>query len=526
MKQLILLLLFAFFGNLKAQDSVSVFFETGKYHLKKGELSSLNMLSSRYELAAVDSVDIIGMADSIGNFRSNLKLSLKRANTVREYLDNVFPPYLPIRVLAMGEKNSGQNGTAASRRVDVVLYFHPDTADIAELAEHKEGKAIETCYEVDYDLLHRCHKRTIVKNKTAYMLLELDEKTDLSLKGYYYASVNRTGKIQVKSLKWQVKKSGRSWWRKIRYLATIPKGDYLRYRIFVKKPPPCSDCSQKLNTNNAIPNETTCMSVDYFLMNNLQVKKVRGNHALVKVRVPREYIDPEAQYYSYSNDQKALVWETKSGKKNKHYYFTTLPVINEMLSNIVKETECCIYNYSHCKDCHDLFRNCGGCHCHTVNGNWKLILEAGYNYYPDRHQAYTGLGLSNSWKKTDLFFIAGMDHYKSLYLSAKVDYNFISFRFKQLNPFKTWGSPESAFTYSSYARLYAGTEVRGAFLQEKTSFAGQNLHLGLAWVNVDERALIPRVFLQAGAGYNYSGLSGKQLHLLVQAGINIKILRF
>lgn len=45
----------------------------------------LDNISSRYDLAEVDSVHYTGMADSVGDVKANLKLSKKRAQETASY---------------------------------------------------------------------------------------------------------------------------------------------------------------------------------------------------------------------------------------------------------------------------------------------------------------------------------------------------------------------------------------------------------------------------------------------------------
>ena len=63
------------------------------------------------------------MADSIGDFKQNLKLSEKRALNTYRKCKNILPKSIATRKIAIGEKANKKK--AKNRRVDIILYFHP-----------------------------------------------------------------------------------------------------------------------------------------------------------------------------------------------------------------------------------------------------------------------------------------------------------------------------------------------------------------------------------------------------------------
>lgn len=101
------------------------FFNFDKATLKPAGKATLDDLASRIQtLVDLTAIVAIGHTDSIGSAAYNQKLSLKRAQSVKNYLTSRGIPASQIRVEGMGERNpiasnKTKSGRAQNRRVDI-----------------------------------------------------------------------------------------------------------------------------------------------------------------------------------------------------------------------------------------------------------------------------------------------------------------------------------------------------------------------------------------------------------------------
>ncbi|MBI34954.1 MAG: hypothetical protein CMP67_06275 [Flavobacteriales bacterium] len=144
------------------QDTISIYFNFGESKIPNRELKKLTDIPSNYDLSELDSINFIGMADSIGDFKQNLKLSEKRVLNTYRKCKNILPKNIAIRKIAIGEKTNKKK--EKNRRVDIILYFQPFQNN--EIDDNNDiNKLKKICYNIDYELLHRCHLRVIKKRK-------------------------------------------------------------------------------------------------------------------------------------------------------------------------------------------------------------------------------------------------------------------------------------------------------------------------------------------------------------------------
>lgn len=106
--------------------SAEVLFDFDKYALKPAGMAELQRLGAeiRSQGVAVGDIDIIGHTDSVGSDEYNMKLSLRRAGAVRDFIvaQGVNPAL--IDVVGMGKRqpiasNATAEGRAQNRRVEV-----------------------------------------------------------------------------------------------------------------------------------------------------------------------------------------------------------------------------------------------------------------------------------------------------------------------------------------------------------------------------------------------------------------------
>lgn len=125
-------------SNLRSlsKEQLTVYFDFNKSTLNSKEKSKLDGLSKIIVSSKeVESVDLVGFADKIGNEDYNKRLSTKRAETVKSFLAAKGLKTRKVKVEGMGESkpvtNCDENASraeqisclAADRRVEIELNF-------------------------------------------------------------------------------------------------------------------------------------------------------------------------------------------------------------------------------------------------------------------------------------------------------------------------------------------------------------------------------------------------------------------
>jgi hypothetical protein len=511
LRSLIPILFFSFFFfQSKSQDTISVYFEFGKSKISEQQAMILDGIRSRFDLAEIDSVHYTGMADSVGDVKANLKLSKKRAQETADYCKEFLGKNHHYRTIALGEKSGSSR--EQNRRVNIVFYMKAITTPTTkeDMTPDSEPMKIQgSCYYVDYELLHRCSRRVIVKNRVEYVRLEVLHYFLKSQKEHYYATVNKSGAVEIKKVKWR------------NDVTLIPKKDFQQFRIFKSGKEPCEECSEDLEARKGIVYESTCIQVDRFLMKSLQAKTGFFRPRSVKIRALREYVNPGDRYYIGCDMERELIWKTQKGKKKSKYYYASLPIQGWHLENIIRVMECC-KSKQEASECNIGMISCGGM---SLPDRAVLFLaEAGDYYRLKKHKPYLALGLSNWGRPGVLSFFAGTNSDLDIYASLRYQYHFLNFPFSMLNPASSWQSPGNMWAPDRYGSLYLGTEL--TTLQSTDAKVGlleQNLHLGFAVMSSRNRPRIPRIFIQGGIGYDYLKNYSLKPYFVAQAGIQFRL---
>lgn len=107
-------------------DSFQIYFQVDRHEPAGSEKNRLIHFLSVLDFDRVDSIVLVGMADSPGSFRYNLALSQRRAQAVRQLL----PSGIFVRVEAIGE-NGVHAKDSLGRAVSIYLYYRsaPAPAD-------------------------------------------------------------------------------------------------------------------------------------------------------------------------------------------------------------------------------------------------------------------------------------------------------------------------------------------------------------------------------------------------------------
>jgi hypothetical protein len=496
-----------------------LYFEFGVSKLPDNQLKKLDSIPVKYFLPDIDSIHYIGMADSVGDFEANLKLSEKRARNTAQYCERFMPKKLRCKITALGERTILER--YKNRRVDIVLYFQPPPKE-----EPEPVLAIPTaphCYYIDYELLHRCHIRTVSKRKKEMIIIEAGEKDLLKKKEQYYGSVNKAGDFEAYKVKWSYKNSGSKWWSEARYMTTIPKKDFDRYKIFTIGEPPCDTCSEDYQNHVPISKEDHCLQVDRFLMKNIQFRTTWFNNRWAWIRVPQEYVNLNDRYFIGCNAENELKWEVRKGKRKQAYYYSKLPRYFNYMVNITRRMDCCKYDPepSECDKPMIFLSDLA-----SPDKSFKLIAEIGSYYQQKSIIPYFGLGVSKEGEVLRGSFILGTDLDLSVCGAFRFQYQFVSFPFSALNPVSVWQSPSHRAVIERYGRLYLGTELKSRINKKSGNYLEQNIHLGLAFVNASYDSFLPRIFIQYGLGYDYLRINSKRLYPVLQLGLNMRITSF
>lgn len=501
------------------QDTLSIYFEFGQSKIPDAQLLPLNAIPTLYDLSDLDSVYFIGMADSVGDLESNFNLSEKRARNVAKYCERILDVKIPSKVTAIGEISMDEKWK--NRRVIVILFFKPVPSEEDEI--QKGNKVKENCYYIDYDLLHHSQIRTIRKRKKNLVLIESTLPDLKKNNEHYYGTTAKNGEFIVKKVKWSYLRTGKLWWSNTRYVATIPKEDFEKYKIFKVDDLPCDSCSEDFRTKALILNEDTCMQVDYFLMDNMQIKISIFNRTSVKIRVPREYVNLEDKYYIGCGYENELIWTTKQGKRKQPYYYSHLPIYFNYLGNITRVMKCCKSNPEPSECDQQLMSFSTLC---SAKGGFRLNAELGTYYQQSKLTTYIALGLLNEGSFSRVSLFVGTDNNLSIYSSLRYQFHFISFHYRILNPFSPWQSPKYRNITYKYGRFYIGTELKSRILIHNPDHLEQNIHIGFAAVNTHYNTIIPRIFLEYGIGFDYLGVYSKRFYSILQLGLNIQIAKF
>lgn len=368
----------------------------------------LNSISSRYDLAEIDSVHYSGVADSVGDVKANLKLSNRRARVTADYCKRFLGKNHAHLIIALGEK-SGSN-PERNRRVNIVLYTKPAKEEKEELISQNTDavRIAGSCYYVDYELLHRANRRVIVKNHVEYVRLEVDPMHLKKQKEHAYATVNKEGNVEIRKVRWIYRGT---------YVTLIPKKDFQQFRIFKTGKEPCEECSEDLQARKAVIYESSCVQVDRFLMKNIRVKTGLFRPRSARIRALREHVNPGDRYYIGCGLEYELFWKTQKGKRKSKYYYATLPVYGGFLGNITRIMECC-KSRQEPSEC-----NAGMIACQGMSLPDKSILllaEAGDHDHFGQHRPYVALGVSN-WgnRNINTIFSTSLSACSILYLPGK-----------------------------------------------------------------------------------------------------------
>lgn len=500
-----------------AQDTLSIYFDFGSSKLKESEYQKLDKIQENYYFEDIQKVYFIGYCDSVGNIVANIRLSEKRAATVYKYCKSILPENMAFSIEAKGESNLKRTAEA-SRRVDIVFDYKEETVIINEIVMDELPKidsnlTIDTkpevipkviCHYINYPFLHSSRQQIITANGKEYVVIETEHKYIKKQKYYYQHYNKRSKKWEVKKVRWRTQTTGQLWWRRQRINTKIEVTDYNRSKIFTRV---AMDSCQNCNANKLdLHKETKCMQVDSFLMVNAQYK-VKLRKGMVKMRVPREYVDTEADYYIGCEKKSKINWEKKWFGKRKKYYFTTLEINPKTLAHasITREMDCCAEEIVPCKAFNAFPPDQGDLKCVTVPLRGRFDLDIGTFYILESHRPYIGLSYvaEFGFKPSSVLKIrAAMTSDRLLFNKVEYNHYLYTFNLLSLNNSTSWNS-YNRFTPKYKSRLFTGMSGNSLHDFEGTNQFFGEAHLGINFEKIYPRYLSSAYFL-GGASYNFS----------------------
>lgn len=528
MKHLFCIFLLFFIDSLLySQDTISIYFDYGKSRIEWSEEQKIRHLPANYDLSSVEKVWFVGFADSTGFLQSNLRLSNKRAKKVYISCKSFFNASVETEVIAKGE--GSLNDLSENRRVDIIL-FYPEVPP--EVVEETIEDVDPKCFFVDFQALEYCSMKIITKRRREYVYIEAMDMPLFRDRDHYFAVQGYDGKASIRKLRWRKKTTGRWWWRKNRLVATIPKKSFDQFQFFTLDDPPCSGCKEEILSEDTIIMNVPKFYPDHFLMSNMQVRMRLFKLNEVKIRVPKEFVDIEDDYYfSYNtkavrwlhNSQNTIIWSTKKfGKKRKNYYFANVPVHDNRLPYLFRKrmTTICVgerYNTGFGTDL-----RCGYLGSGLGAFRFRVSLEPGVFYHNDTVTGYLVAGLSHN-SFINLNLQAGVNSNMGLYSTFNFRYFIWTFRLSALNPIKRWMSPTKLKNVpNSLMTIYGGGEGRTSFKKQYQSFFEGNLHIGLQ-MTPRFFGLFPTLYLHGGAGYDFLSRVNDKVYPHAQFGVRFHL---
>lgn len=527
MKKILFAICFCCIHSLWAQDTLRIYFDYGSAKIPVAEKGKLLEIGTRYDLAALDHLEFIGMADTTGNVKSNLRLSEKRARAVANYCEKVVGRPIPGTVRAEGESARGFS-LETNRRVEVVLHFvipEVPPVQIPQLQAQKVDTLDERCFYVDYELLHHVNIRPTLRNREPWIVMETEWDSLHPKRTRYYAQNTKDGNLRVKPLEWKRQASGKLWWNKPRWVANMPQRAYDQYRVFTMEPQPCTDCHEDIPHQPGLTQTDSCIQVDYFLMQNMQYRFFWFRNRHTQIRVPKLYVNPKLPYFYACEHSQTVEWKVRKAKRFRDYYIADMPInwANYTVPNISRDMECCGEKPIP-TECHKPMVGVG---CLVFpNGLFLPAIETGIIRPHQGPSAYY-IGFAPSLQKPlwEVSALLGIDNHSRLLGAGRFEYHFASRPWSMLFSLSNWHTPvKYRGNITQFVRLYAGANILMRSPKLDGYFLTPDIHLGIASVNTGRGAIIPRIYFQ-GVYSMHLSQSGQATRLLpfFQAGIRFQI---
>lgn len=529
------LLLFLLSGNFcYSQDTLKIYFESGKSTIRPYYEKLLRHFTDRTDKENIRSISITGYADSIGKIKSNLKLSERRARAVQKSMRAYLGDSIDLEIGALGEK--AQRADSVSRRVEIVVHSLSSTDD-EHTAQLDSIKANDPrCFQVDFDALKYCNIRYIEKNRKQYVYIQALNVPLFKETKHYFVKNPGAKTALAQRVNWKLQTTGKLWWKKKRWVATIPKASYDRFQFFVIKNGPCEGCTESLFRKDTNLRTRVTKYPDYFLNDNVQVKPQLFKRNFEKFRVPREFIDPEETSYAYLFDDdnyqfrasEVVSWEEKKGKRKQDYYFAEIRTRGAATVRFMKaglETYCPFVDTLH----RAAYYGYWGIRCGTMN-DWNErgkkpvspALEAGMFYHNDSLTGFVALLGRYETGRSLISLSAGINTRVGFYGALSYKYHFLVLPVRESAGVTTWHMPRYRPVVASY-QCYAGVEARTSFNRNYLSFAETNMHLGMCYESYKPKFFEYSIYMHGGCAKDLLNRINTDFYPFAQLGVIFSI---
>jgi len=520
----LLLMLLVFSSQFSsAQEVFSIYYPSGDYKLLDDNKQEINKYIFAHNLKKIDSLQVIGFADSTGKKKLNFRLSKKRAEKVKDYLTEILPAKTLISSFARGEENALRNPNENHRRVEIHLFYAGRrlVEDSTELYEYFGNT--KTCFVLSDSVMKNCNIIRFNDGRTNRIILEMEPHLFSKKQVYYTLTKNSQ---YAKIIKWKLELSGDGWWRHERYRADIKESDFESYGVLTKKDvrvdyKECIVCDKDMNAPLKLKSE---LLPEVYVMQNLQLRKkmLEGEYVLI---VPQDYVSPSRSYYFDRNYDQPIEWRTKIGIRNRPYYFALVPsnYLNNKNWNIYSNRSTCVSAGDSIKINYPLDTlNPHQCLPESRGGLNALEygLEATYWNYDFRAATISGY-VQYTGTRFEYSLNVGVDLKARIMAMVKTDYLIFSY-----DPFKQTfiGNANRSMIHDFHPTLaaYAGSNL--TFINDRTN-AGliHALYIGAAYKNNPFSFAFDRFYTNLGISTNYLNSAGLNFSLYLQVGVKFKI---
>lgn len=505
----ILLLIFGISSYICiSQDTLSIYFDFGSSKVSENQISAIEKRLQNWDLSASDSISFTGLADSVGNFKSNIRLSEKRAKKVHAELKRIIPSDIPYSIWAIGEGTA--NNDSINRRVDIIIYETKFPVEQDEVIENVDP----SCFQIDVQSLSYCHVEEVTYRKKEMVQLQTQEFEYFKSTKHYYATKNEDGTTDISKLKWKKKRTGKLWWKKQRLTAYIPVQSYKDHQYFTLYEPPCDSCSIGLLFSDSIKLDVIQFYSDNFLMQNMQIKTRFFGLMKTRFRAPKEYVDTTAQYYFQPWYGTTVDWYSKKRKKHRDYLFTKYKIRNENFGFYKTRqaticTNACTQSHFRC--------------LHLTDRDFGCSSSFGLSSVFQQKEVLGLLFLSAKIYNgpLDLRARIGLNTQLGLYGSGKLTYHFISFpiyssrgQWQHLDDFK---KPKFIGDFNG------GIEFKTNYDRKDRKYNEVNAHLGLDFYIYKWTKLNPTLAVYGGIANDLSNTIPSNFYPFGQIDITFTI---
>ncbi len=506
-----------------SQEVFSIYYPSGDYKLLNENKQQINKYIFSHNLKKIDSLQVIGYADSTGKKKLNFRLSKKRAEKVKDYLVEILPAKTPVSSFARGEENALRNPNENHRRVEIHLFYAGKhlTEDSTELYEYFGNT--KTCFVLSDTIMKNCNIIRFNDGRTNMVILEMEPHMFSKNQTYYTLT---KGSQYAKIIKWKLELSGDGWWRHERYRAKVKEADFESYGILTKKQvredyDQCVVCEKDMATPLTLKSE---LLPEVYIMQNLQLRKkmLDGEYLLI---IPQEYVTPTRSYYFDRNYDHPIEWHTKFGIRNRPYYFAVVPkeYLKNKEWNIYSNRSTCIPEGDSLKISYPLdTMNAHSCLPESRGGLNALEygLEANYWNFDFRAAAVSAY-IQYAGTRFEHSVNVGVDLKARIQAMIKTDYLIFSF-----DPYKQTfiGNANRSMIHDFHPTLAAYTGMNLTFINDRSNTGLVHaLYIGAAYKNNPFSFGLDRFYTNVGISTNYLNSGGLNFSLYLQLGVKFKI---